>query len=722
MSSEDPLANDSVLVTSAMAAQGSRTVKHANTFAVFDGYGDIRPSAGGGDQGVYHNGTRFLSRYEFLIEGVRPLLLSSDITRDNHLIAVDLTNPDLMAGDRKRIQRGLIHVFRSKFLWQGHCYERYRISNYGLAPLSFKVNIRFACDFADIFEVRGMVRSRKGNVGPPVTKSTLIEIPYEGVDGIRRRTRLEFSLPPETLNEQLATVPAILGTGEEMNFSVVVSCLLEGNNVSLPVSSATAYRESSLLLQKARGRECEISTSNMHINTLLERAISDLRMLLTEENGILYPYAGIPWFCTPFGRDGLITALETLWFNADISRGVLDYLAANQAREVKADQDAEPGKILHEIRMGEMTNAGELPFAKYYGSADATPLFIVLAGRYLRRSGDIEFARKMWPHIESALNWIDTFGDQDGDGFVEYIRKTENGIENQAWKDSSDSVFHQDGALAQAPIAICEVQGYVFAAKKQAAFIADHLGFKNIARDLRNEAADLRKKFEHFFWDKELPGYVLALDRNKRPCRVKSSNMGHCLFANIASPAHARVVAKLLMEDSFFSGWGIRTLARGEPRFNPMSYHNGSIWPHDNAIVAEGLANYGFKAEAARILTALSHMSQYTELNRLPELFCGFRQRPNQGPTLYPVACSPQAWSAASIFSLLQSCLGLSIHALNRCIHFQRPYLPENIQNVTIRNLTVGDGAIDFTAVRHQDDVGIHVIKRTGAVSVVIDK
>jgi glycogen debranching enzyme len=723
MSTENIFENENqVLVTSAMADQGSRTVKHADTFAVFDGYGDIRLPGGSGDQGIYHKGTRFLSRYEFLIEGARPLLLSSDITRDNHLIAVDLTNPDLLSGNRTTIQRGLIHIFRSKFLWQGHCYEKYRIKNYGLSPLAFNVSLHFACDFADIFEVRGVTRHRKGNIHSPVIEGRVVEIPYEGLDGIRRRTRFEFSVPPAQLDAQHALIPVALGTGEEMDFSVVVSCLFPGGDIVLPDSADRAYRESSQLLKKARGRECDISTSNGHINTLLERATSDLRMLLTDENGILYPYAGIPWFCTPFGRDGLITALETLWYNADISRGVLTYLAAHQAGEDNPGQDAEPGKILHEIRMGEMTNAGELPFSRYYGSADATPLFIVLAGEYLQRSGDLEFALRLWPHVQRALDWIDRYGDRDGDGFVEYFRRTEHGIENQAWKDSFDSVSHQDGTLAQPPIAICEVQAYVYAARMKAAFMAGHLGLSDAAEALRKQAAVLKNKFETVFWDDALPGYVLALDKDKKPCRVQSSNMGHCLFAGISSAAHARTVAELLMGESFFSGWGIRTLAQGEARYNPMSYHNGSIWPHDNAMLAEGLANYGFKKAAAQILSALAHMSQYTELNRLPELFCGFRKRPNQGPTLYPVACSPQAWSAAGIFSLLRSCLGLTVRALNNSIHFDRPYLPEEIDTVTIRNLTVGTATIDFAAMRHQQDVGIHVIKRTGNISVVIDK
>ncbi len=717
-----PFGEDGVLVTSAMAAEKSRTVKHANTFAVFDQNGEIRVPRGGGDQGLYHHGTRFLSGYEFFIENAKPLLLSSDITRDNHLITVDMANPDILSGGSLRIQRGEIHFFRSKFLWQGCCYERYRIKNYGREPLAFRCSIRFSADFADIFEVRGMCRSRKGTFTPVTHGAQWVQIGYEGLDGIQRLTRLDFSIAPAALSDREAAFEFRLGVAEEIHFEVVVSCRLDERLPGPPALYPAAYAASLQPLHRSRGSECEVSTANAHIDTLLTRATSDLRMLLTEENGSLYPYAGIPWFCTPFGRDGLITALEAIWFNPDIARGVLEYLAARQAAQINVDQDAEPGKILHEIRMGEMTNTGELPFSQYYGSADATPLFVVLCGKYLRRSGDSAFARRMWPHVERALTWIDTFGDPDGDGFVEYARKTEHGIENQAWKDSFDSVFHADGTLAKAPIAICEVQAYVFAAKREAAFIAGHLGFGDAALALGRQAEALRARFSEEFWDPSLPGFVIALDEKKKPCRVRASNMGHCLYTGIATPQQARRVAGLLMEDRFFSGWGIRTLAQGEPRYNPMSYHNGSIWPHDNALIAEGLSLYGFKRESARVLKAMTEMGRFTELNRFPELFCGFRKRPNQGPTLYPVACSPQAWSAAAIFSLLGACLGLSIDAPARQVRFFQPYLPADLSRIAVRNLAVGDAVIDCAVIRQEQDVSIQVIKRSGEVSVLIHK
>ena len=711
-----------VLATSALASAGiTRVVKHANTFAVFDPIGDIQ-NIGLGEQGIFHDGTRFLSRFEFTIEGERPMLLSSDVTRDNHLIAVDLTNPDILFAPDRRLPRGALHVFRSQFLWRGRCWEKYRVRSYATWPVTFTLGFAWRSDFADIFEVRGLRRARRGKARPVEVDGSSVVLSYDGTDGLRRRTRLDFSLQPTLLREDEALFTLTLEPDREIEFEVTVSCQTGAEDGVPPAAYVEAYTSSARLLSMARGRECSISASNEQFNTVMSRAVSDLRMLLTDSGGSLYPYAGIPWFCTPFGRDGIITALETLWFNPDISRGVLEYLAANQAREVVDAQDAQPGKILHEVRFGEMTNSGELPFARYYGSADATPLFVMLVGQHLRRTGDLELGRRMWPHVERALEWIDRWGDADGDGFVEYSRRAEHGIDNQAWKDSSDSVFHEDGTLARPPIAICEVQAYVYAARLEAAFLAGELGDAERAGALAAQAQALQKLFEHRFWDEGLQAYILALDGGKRPCRVPASNMGHCLYAGIASPERARLVADRLMSEEFFSGWGVRTIPKGQLRYNPMSYHNGSIWPHDNALIAEGFARYGLKRHVGRVLDAMYHLSQFTNLNRFPELVCGFDRRANQGPTLYPVACSPQAWSAACIFSLLQSCLGLRIHVPQRRIDFDRPYLPEFLSSVTIRNLEVADVVVDFAAIRYESDVSIEVLKRTGDIRIVTSK
>ena len=714
---ESPFA---IEATVSFQEQRPRALKCGFAFALFDRRGDIVPRAGSSN-GIYLNDTRFLSQLELQLNGAPLLLLSSNVQEDNSVLTVDLANPNLILRDGITLRSELIHVNRLKFLWQNACYERLLVHNFDTRPHSLTLRISFGADFADLFEVRGKRRPRRGHVSAERRSDSVVELRYLGLDGIERTTGLEFEPAPTRLDTGAAVVAMSLAPGEAARIALRIACN-DHREQKTEVSRQfyTSLRSARRALKASSGRAASLDSSNSLFNEFARRSVADLYMLLTDTDYGPYPFAGIPWFTTPFGRDGILTALFALWLDPLIAKGVLCFLAATQAAETDPERDAEPGKILHEMRDGEMARLREVPFARYYGSVDATPLFVLLVGEYFDRTGDLDTVRELWPNVEAALHWIDAYGDPDGDGFVEYHRRDGRGLVNQGWKDSNDSIFHEDGRAADGPIALCEVQAYVYGAKRHAAAMASALDRSVQAAMLLQQAEALRARFEAAFWCDDLSTYALALDGAKKPCRVVSSNAGHALLTGIAAPDRAERVVDTLLGGACFSGWGVRTVARSAARYNPISYHNGSIWPHDNAIIALGMSRYGIKSGVLRIFRGLFEAASYMDLRRLPELFCGFAWRRLTAPTLYPVACMPQAWASATAFALVQASLSLSFENRGEEIRFDRPALPEFLDELHLRGLRARQGTADVLVMRHGQDVALTITRREGKVPIAV--
>lgn len=697
-----------------------RVLKHGELFALFDGHGDLSPAEE--ESGLYCRDTRHLSRLALTVGGRAPVLLSSTVSVATGAFQADLTNPDIPDGAGPGLRRDTLHLRRTRVLDASGCFERIAVRNFAAETLAVDVDLAFDADFHDIFEARGFRRTGRGAVRLAVADERTVRFAYDGQDGRARLTVLSFDPAPDLLAEHRARFRLSLASGARASVFLAVDCAAADAPGALPPATRffRALRASRRPARETARRAASVETSDAVAQEILDRARADLTMLTTDTASGAYPFAGVPWFSTAFGRDGLLTAWLTLWADPALTRGVLDYLAALQSEDDDPETDAEPGKIVHETRAGELAAIGAVPFRRYYGAVDATPLFVALAGAYLDRTGDRETVARLAPALFRALDWVERYGDLDGDGLVEYARRRSDGLLNQGWKDSDDSVFHADGTLAEGPIALVEVQGYALQAWRAGQRIAALLGEEERARRCRAAADALAARIESRFWDEALGTYALALDGDKRPCRVRASNAGHLLFSGAVRPERAARVAAQLMSPALFTGYGIRTVAAAEARYNPMSYHNGTVWPHDTALVALGLARYGFKGAAVRLLDGMLEAAAHMELRRLPELFCGFRRTPGTGPTLYPVACAPQAWAAAAPFGLLAAALGLSFDAAAGTIRLERPRLPRRLEEVRIRNLRLGSASVDLRLRRADDDVAVDAIDTRGDLRVTV--
>jgi len=677
---------------SGYADDSAYVLNRADTFAVIDHRGDL----GGGAQGLYHLDTRHLSTFAMRLNGAVPVLLTSTVTDDNLALVVDAANRDLPG-----IPKNTLHLRKRIALRPGACEIRFELRNHDTGTHEVEFALHVDADFRDIFEVRGLPRTRQAPARTLSAASDGFVFGYAGLDGVARRTHVAFSPPPQaTAPGGVALFRWRLEPGAAAELDVVIA---------IERAAADGHRA---VARDWRACLPQIETNHGPLNCWLARSAADLASLIADTPHGPYPHAGVPWYNTAFGRDGIITALQTGWALPQLSAGVLRFLAATQATRREPARDAEPGKIVHETRAGEMARLGEVPFERYYGAVDGTPLFVMLAGSYLRRTDDLGLVRELWPAIEAALGWIRDAGDVDGDGFVEYAGHVRDGLANQGWKDSVDSVSHADGALALPPIALCEVQGYVCAAWSEAAYMLRRLGDGARAARLREDARELKRRFNAVFWQPRRGIYALALDAAKRPCAVRSSNAGHCLWTGIAHRRKAERLRRSLFDPSMFGGWGVRTLGAGEARHNPMSYHNGSIWPHDNAIIAAGLARYGFMDAAEQLFASLLDAATLLPLHRMPELYCGFDRVAGNAPVPYPVACAPQAWAVGTVYQLLAALLGLDLDARRRTLAFHSPRLPEGVDWLRIRRWALPGGECELEFRRHERDIALNVARK----------
>lgn len=665
------------------------TLRDADTFLLADALGDIQ----GREDGLYSNDTRVLSQFELEVAARRPSLLGTAISQDNILFTSHLTNRPLPAVGQVEMPQGVLHIERSRFLCEGCLHERLRITNFSGQRALVPLRLIFAADFADIFEVQGHRRAQRGRLLEPEVSAATAVLSYAGLDDRLRATQIRFSSVPLTLTSGDASFSF------DIPISGVTELFLEiGPPLNRQPSAQyfDATRERLALQMRKRVNEgAGLDSSGRLFNEWIDKSRSDLALLTTMLPTGPYPFAGIPWFATQFGRDAIVTALQTLWLNPAIAAGVLRFLALTQAHEESAFRDAEPGKILHEMRRGEMAALREVPFWQYYGGVDSTPLFVMLAEAYEERTADTTLVDEIWPNLIEATAWIERRLDRSISGFLDYARGAQSGLVNQGWKDSHDSIFHADGRLPQGPIAVVEVQGYAHAALRAMSTLAAVRNRSEQGRQWKLRADQLATAIEQRFWLPDLKFYALAIDGENELCRVRASNAGHLLYCGVPSAERGAHVARQLLAEHFSSGWGIRTLAAGEARYNPMSYHNGAVWPHDTSLCAAGIARYcGPRAIVTLLSELFEAANQFTM--RLPELYCGFARNAGQGPTPYPVACLPQAWASGSVFMLLQAALGIHINGRRKEIHISHTELPIGIESLTVKDLQVGDVQVEI--------------------------
>ena len=704
-------------------------IKHGNLFFLCPPEGEVPMSRDHGF-GLYYHDCRYLNGYELLVCGEHPESLAARSSEGGRAV-FQLTTPDCHAPDGSTIHRETVGLKWDRVIdaEQLVLHEQLDIQNVGCETVEFPLSMRFRAGFEDVFEIRGLLHEVKGKLFRPVWKDKCLCFSYEGGDKMRRSLAIHLHPLPAEVKGNTVRFDVSLKPNEIKPIRISFAIAESEEQPNRLFAQTSVYRDVQAVSQNIKAsaeqwlkRETEFRSDSLLLNRVIRRSLMDLHMLKTSISGDEFFAAGVPWYVALFGRDCLITSLQTLAFWSGTAAATLRLLADYQGRQVTDWRDEQPGKILHELRVGELARMNRIPHTPYYGTIDATPLFLILMSRYARWTGDLSLFHELRIAVERALHWIDKYGDVAGDGYVSYVGNRNKGLINQGWKDASDALVTEDGRFAEPPIALVEVQGYVYMAKMEIADLHDRIGEHEHATRLRAEARALRARFNHDFWIEAEGCYAMALEAGRHPCRVMSSNPGQALWTGIVEEDKAGRVVHRLMRPDLFNGWGIRTLSCKERRYNPMGYHLGTVWPHDNSLIAAGFRRYGYDEPAARIFVGLLEAAMEFEDYRLPELFTGFGREEYGQPVRYPVACHPQAWAAGSIPYLVETFLGLVPDAYNNRLKIIRPYLPDFISEAELRHLRVGQGSVDLRFERKRDgSLEAHVGKVTGDLKVEVE-
>lgn len=697
---------------SSLADKNHRTelLKENDLFLITDPLGNINGfdhcldghSSQGTITGLFGQDSRFLSRSELQIEGKSPIPLGNH-SINGYAIEVTCTNPPIQGkfnSDKLAIHR--------KLALRGALLEEISIQNFDSQAISFQVTLSFAADFRDVFEVRQYANRNHWGESRCAQESDNITFTYQGLCNGEMSSRIEFShrVPDQIINQTLVW-DLTLAPHEIVTLGYRLIPQLDGKQIShLPPAATLADAIAASQAEQVQwtNHATSIRTSHASFNTIIEQAEQDIYLLLQSFNGRKVLAAGIPWYSTLFGRDAIIAAQQTLILDSDIARDTLITLAEHQGQSVSAWHDEEPGKVMHELRLGEMARCHEIPHTPYYGTIDATPLWILLYLDYFQWTGDEQTLETLWPNALAAMAWIENASDHRG--YLCYERQSQRGLDNQGWKDSDDCIVNSDGEIAEGAIALCEVQGYMYSAYARMSEIAHTRGDIDNAQHWKKKATQLKASFNRDFWMADLGFIALALTEDNQPVNSLTSNPGHCLGLGILDSEKAEQVGERLMQPDLFNGWGIRTLSQQSKAYNPISYHNGSIWPHDTALIAVGMRKIGQVEHTFSLTESLFDMTQSQSDKRPPELFCGFDRQEKQPPISYPVACSPQAWATGSIFQLLQQMLNPEPNAIDRTLTLNRPSLPKGLDTLEISNLKIGQDQLDIKL--HRQDGHIH--------------